>query len=160
MSSIVKDKLDKIKSFAESTEKRGSKLTLNELNYISDKQLHQKSSGGDSPLKTAKVNLLPDDSILIINDAFNNPYLAFYYPENGDLPPVVGVSSTPSIPFNSWNSRMENRNRIVALQAFLMKTDSYEYSIEGDAEIMENDGDKFIYVTGDCTITVTSKPSE
>ena len=41
-----------------------------------------------------------------------------------------------------------------------MKTDSYEYSIEGDAEIMENDGDKFIYVTGDCTITVTSKPSE
>lgn len=46
MSSIVADELAKIKSFETDTEKRRSELTLNELNYISDKQLHKKDSGG------------------------------------------------------------------------------------------------------------------
>ena len=46
MSEIVKNELDTIKEFAEATEKRGSTLTLNELNYISDKQLHKKDGGG------------------------------------------------------------------------------------------------------------------
>lgn len=46
MSSIVADELAKIKSFETDTEKRRSELTLNELNYISDKQLHKKASGG------------------------------------------------------------------------------------------------------------------
>lgn len=44
MSITVKDELEKIGSFSETTEKRRSGLTLNELNYISDKQLHQKTS--------------------------------------------------------------------------------------------------------------------
>ena len=46
MSSIVADELAKIKSFETETEKRRSELTLNELNYISDKQLHKKDNGG------------------------------------------------------------------------------------------------------------------
>lgn len=46
MSSIVADELAKIKSFETDTEKRRSELTLNELNYISDKQLHKKDNGG------------------------------------------------------------------------------------------------------------------
>ena len=46
MSEIVKNELDAIKAFEDNTEKRRSELTLNELNYISDKQLHKKDSGG------------------------------------------------------------------------------------------------------------------
>lgn len=49
MSSIVADELAKIKSFETDTEKRRSTLTLNELNYISDKQLHKKDGGGSGP---------------------------------------------------------------------------------------------------------------
>ncbi len=48
MSSIVADELAKIQSFETGTEKRRSELTLNELNYISDKQLHKKDGGGGS----------------------------------------------------------------------------------------------------------------
>lgn len=43
MSEIVKNELDAIKAFENNTEKRRSELTLNELNYISDKQLHKKT---------------------------------------------------------------------------------------------------------------------
>lgn len=50
MSSIVADELAKIKSFETDTEKRRSELTLNELNYISDKQLHKKD-GGSGPIE-------------------------------------------------------------------------------------------------------------
>lgn len=50
MSSIVADELAKIKSFETDTEKRRSELTLNELNYISDKQLHKKE-GGSGPIE-------------------------------------------------------------------------------------------------------------
>ena len=46
MSEIVKNEMDAIAAFAEDTEKRRSTLTLNELNYISDKQLHKKDGGG------------------------------------------------------------------------------------------------------------------
>ena len=45
MSEIVKNELDAIKAFETETEKRRSELTLNELNYISDKQLHKKDGG-------------------------------------------------------------------------------------------------------------------
>lgn len=157
MSSIVKDELDKIKSFAESTEKRGSKLTLNELNYISDKQLHQKSSGGDSPVGLAKVKLLPNDSTLTIGKAFNNTAFVIYYQEDGDLPPVIDAQPPDNFPpFNEWNEWMEAGHcSFVIPQDFMMNMDSYEYEIEGAAKIMENDGNKFIHVTGDCTITVT-----
>lgn len=63
MSSIVKDELDKIKSFADSTEKRVSKLTLNELNYISDKQLHAKGGSGE--------DLFPEFPVIIEVDVRN-----------------------------------------------------------------------------------------
>lgn len=43
--SLVSSELTTIETFKDTTEKRGSKLTLNELNYISDKQLHQKVDG-------------------------------------------------------------------------------------------------------------------
>lgn len=46
--SLVSSELTTIETFKDTTEKRGSKLTLNELNYISDKQLHQKTDGGGS----------------------------------------------------------------------------------------------------------------
>lgn len=117
--------------------------------------------GGGSPLKPAKVTLLPNNSNLKVSDAFDNQCLAYYYPENGSIPPFVGANpfDTPPIPFSSWNTHMENGLRIVALQGFLIKTDSYEYAVEGDAEIRNDDGD-YIYVTGDCTINVNPKESE
>ena len=51
MSEIVKNEMDAIAAFAEDTEKRRSTLTLNELNYISDKQLHKKDGGGSGPVE-------------------------------------------------------------------------------------------------------------
>lgn len=156
MSSIVKDELDKIKSFAESTEKRGSKLTLNELNYISDKQLHQKSSGGDSPVGLAKVKLLPEDSTLNVGNAFYNTSFAFYNPNPKDsYPPIVVVKPPDNFPFNEWDADMESGFAMVAPQDLIMKTDRYEYEIEGSAEMIEDEGS--IHVTGDCTITVSSQ---
>lgn len=51
MSEIVKNELDAIKAFETDTEKRRSELTLNELNYISDKQLHKKDGSGSGPIE-------------------------------------------------------------------------------------------------------------
>lgn len=45
--SLVSSELTTIETFKDTTEKRGSKLTLNELNYISDKQLHAKGGSGE-----------------------------------------------------------------------------------------------------------------
>lgn len=51
MSSIVADELATINSFSETTEKRGSELTLNELNYLKDKGLHKLAkTGPDIPV--------------------------------------------------------------------------------------------------------------
>ena len=72
MSEIVKNELDAIKAFETDAEKRRSELTLNELNYISDKQLHKKG-GGSGPIEWdflaeiaaggsgAEINLLVGD---------------------------------------------------------------------------------------------------
>lgn len=117
--------------------------------------------GGDSPVGLAKVTLLPDSSDLVVGDVFDSQYVAIYFPENGAYPPFVNAISLidQSIPFNNWNSRMERGDRIVALQSFIMK-DTYEYSIEGDAEIKEDEEVKYIYVTGDCTIMVSLEESQ
>lgn len=162
MSSIVKDELDKIKSFAESTEKRGSKLTLNELNYISDKQLHQKSSGGDSPLGIANIVFhTPNEDTNPIDN-----YVQFaeggclYVPAEEGYPAVALPFEDDTLDWTAsqWNS--ENMSMIVPA-AFLIDPgypNSFEIEITGDAEIMPltNSG-KIVYVTGDCTITFVSK---
>ena len=64
--SLVSSELTTIETFKDTTEKRGSKLTLNELNYISDKQLHQKTDGGGSG-----EDLFPEFPVAIEIDARN-----------------------------------------------------------------------------------------
>lgn len=61
--SLVSSELTTIETFKDTTEKRGSKLTLNELNYISDKQLHAKSGSGE--------DLFPEFPVAIEIDARN-----------------------------------------------------------------------------------------
>lgn len=53
--SLVSSELTTIETFKDTTEKRGSKLTLNELNYISDKQLHVKGGSGEDPFSEFPV---------------------------------------------------------------------------------------------------------
>lgn len=53
--SLVSSELTTIETFKDTTEKRGSKLTLNELNYISDKQLHAKGGSGEDPFSEFPV---------------------------------------------------------------------------------------------------------
>lgn len=43
---LVQEETDKINTFPRTTEKRISKLTINELNHISDNNLHKKDEGG------------------------------------------------------------------------------------------------------------------
>lgn len=156
--SLVSSELTTIETFKDTTEKRGSKLTLNELNYISDKQLHQKTDGeggggSSSPVGLAKVTLLPAGSAYRLSNVFDDAMFARYSPE-GDYLPTVDVWSGESVPFNDWNARMEDGTRIVTPQVFYMKN-TYEYEIDGAAEIKHDDGN-YIYITGDCTITVSN----
>lgn len=58
--SLVSSELTTIETFKDTTEKRGSKLTLNELNYISDKQLHSKGGSGE--------DLFPEFPVIIEAD--------------------------------------------------------------------------------------------
>lgn len=164
MSSIVKDELDKIKSFAESTEKRGSKLTLNELNYISDKQLHQKSSGGDSPLGIANIVFhTPNEDTNNIDN-----YVQFfadggcaYVPEGEGYPAAALALSNDML--NRAASQWNNKNiSVIVPAAFIVDSeypDLFEIEITGDAEIMPSpeESTSMVYVTGDCTITFVSK---
>lgn len=61
--SLVSSELTTIETFKDTTEKRGSKLTLNELNYISDKQLHSKGGSGE--------DLFPEYPVIVEFDARN-----------------------------------------------------------------------------------------
>lgn len=61
--SLVSSELTTIETFKDTTEKRGSKLTLNELNYISDKQLHAKGGSGE--------DLFPEFPVIIEVDGRN-----------------------------------------------------------------------------------------
>lgn len=61
--SLVASELTTIETFKDTTEKRGSKLTLNELNYISDKQLHAKGGSGE--------DLFPEFPVVIEFDLRN-----------------------------------------------------------------------------------------
>lgn len=65
--SLVSSELTTIETFKDTTEKRASKLTLNELNYISDKQLHQKTEGSGSG-----EDLFPEFPVIIEFDPRNS----------------------------------------------------------------------------------------
>lgn len=104
MSEIVKNELDAIKAFETDTEKRRSELTLNELNYISDKQLHKKG-GGSGPVDWdffAKVTIYEESETaeLLVGD-----FQAFYDEFSTGGSPVLGLiydlnnvlGETPSI---------------------------------------------------------------
>ena len=161
--SLVSSELTTIETFKDTTEKRGSKLTLNELNYISDKQLHQKSSGGDSPLGIANIVFhTPNEDT---NPIDNYVQFAFaggclYVPAEEGYPAVaLPFEDDPlDLTASQWNS--ENMSMIVPT-AFLIDPgypNSFEIEITGDAEIMPlNNSGKIVYVTGDCTITFVSK---
>lgn len=137
---------------AEGTKMPGP-LTINERDYADDKQLIV-GGGSSSPVGLAKVTLLPNDPTLRLNDAFNNAMFVLYYPEEDSYPPMVRIS--PNVPFTEWNAGMEAGLKFVTPSSFSIKTNSYEYAIEGAAEIINDDenGD-YIYVTGDCTITLS-----
>lgn len=115
--------------------------------------------GGDSPVGLAMVTLLQNNLTLRVSDAFDNQSFVVYYPEDDPYPPAVAARASNSFTFDNWNTQMEGGLKIVTPQCFNMK-DTYEYSIEGDAEIKEYEDGKYIYVTGDCTIMVSLQESQ
>ena len=172
MSSIVKDELDKIKSFAESTEKRRSKLTLNELNYISDKQLHQKSGGGsgDSPIRLADVRFTSEETHYsgYLDDVLGFGFfetIAVYIPENAEEVELAACGGAYFDDFRyiqSWNAAMDAGVRCITPMILMPNnTDNFEVSIvSGDAEIRTTEDEvqevPYIYITGDCVISIES----
>lgn len=111
MSSIVADELAKIKSFETDTEKRRSELTLNELNYISDKQLHRKvdeegGGSGDSTFdvlfeidpETPSARLVKGHySDLVFDDTTPNVKVGAYFKPYGSQTPNVVFSVSAMI---------------------------------------------------------------
>lgn len=162
--SLVSSELTTIETFKDTTEKRGSKLTLNELNYISDKQLHQKTDGEggglDSPLKLAKVTFVADDPSMNLEDCFLD-FLALpvYRPGNEYHAETAGV-----LPSNTrlavWNAGMDDESGFLITPYILYKKSGVSYTLEGSAESgSEEDGD-YIYITGDCTITIDASVND
>lgn len=167
--SLVSSELTTIETFKDTTEKRGSKLTLNELNYISDKQLHQKTDGGEggssSPIKLANIVFHTPTQ----DEKHIDTYLKFigsasvcaYTPAHEEFPALASAlpDGTLDIPANAWNSG----NMPIIVPAVFALTNGYPESfkleITGDAEIMPIDAMNVLYVTGDCTITIKAKGS-
>ena len=162
--SLVSSELTTIETFKDTTEKRGSKLTLNELNYISDKQLHQKTDGGgDGPVGLAKVTFVSDDLDLSLSEVFSAGSTMWGSITDMLLPgrPFLFVSDPNyNVSIEDWNTESEANPPFVAPFVFGVMNPSYSNLVtvsSGNAEIVyvESQEVKVLYVTGDCTISVT-----
>lgn len=174
--SLVASELAKISTFETETEKRKSTLTLNELNYISDKQLHKKGGGsGDSPIKLADVRFTSEETrydgfLQTLFNSIGSGY-AIYTPETGNEPEfcVSSLFVDEAITIDAWNSGMLEGLRFIAPMVLIVRNeameDGFEISItSGDAELrtVEAEGQEFqyLYITGDCVINVEYTGSE
>ena len=91
--SLVSSELTTIETFKDTTEKRGSKLTLNELNYISDKQLHAKGGSGEDIFPEFPVIIEVDSRNIVGNGNIDNlhaRYLKGGYSEIRECPTNAG----------------------------------------------------------------------
>lgn len=161
--SLVSSELTTIETFKDTTEKRGSKLTLNELNYISDKQLHQKTDGGgsgDSSVGLADVRFVADNLDLSLGDVFSNGPAVWGRLVDSPLPghPFLFTDDHDyNVNIGRWNAGSETAPKFVAPFIFGIIKPSYLNLVtvsSGNAEIIEVEGSKVLYVTGDCTITI------
>lgn len=161
--SLVSSELTTIETFKDTTEKRGSKLTLNELNYISDKQLHSKggSGGSSSPVGLAKVKFVADDPKMTFDSCFSGLLdLPTYMPVNEDY--AETACSYPSDgTLTDWNTKIDNESAFLITPCILYKMgDAYTYTLEGNAEFGSDHGGDYIKITGDCTIKANRSQQE
>ena len=146
MSSIVADELAKIKSFETETEKRRSTLTLNELNYISDKQLHKKSGGPEpAPFTTSEV--------AIQNDLSSSFTANFFIVKDGVL-----FSDRITVPTGETNTA---RNVVNGTTIWFSIVDDFNVNvIDGDIETIpgpvSGNTHPAIVVNSDGSITINS----
>lgn len=161
--SLVSSELTTIETFKDTTEKRGSKLTLNELNYISDKQLHQKTDGeggggSSSPVGLAKVKFVTDDSGKALDSYFNiSAGLPVYFPGRENYTETSGVCNK-DISIGHLNDGVDGGHIFLIIPWVLYKLDAtFTYTLEGAAEFGHDDDGNYIKITGDCTITITAK---
>ena len=164
--SLVASELAKISTFETETEKRKSTLTLNELNYISDKQLHRKTDGeggsGDSLVKAADVRFTTDDTTYSgdLGAVFSTEDVFIYSPANGKGPAFVTLTGL-NITIANWNAEMDGGVRLVAPQGLVLSGAYYDVSVvSGSAEILEVAVGSVLYITGDCTIQISVTGSE
>lgn len=146
-SSLVSSELTTIETFKDTTEKRGSKLTLNELNYISDKQLHAKGgSGEDSPVKLVDVTLH--------NISYFSEEVAWCGTTKEDGLPRIYIDSKPH-PASFDDSKLLAPVTIGYVYSTSNGTLPSLFSVEGGADILDYpEREMFvIYITGDCTIS-------
>ena len=142
--SLVSEEMAAIASFANSTEKRGSTLTLNELNYISDKQLHKKDGGGSGDLSIANVTFIneTDDAF---TEYFNWPAC---YEENelGEgAPALIHMHLQVNLlPEESVTAKIPLYKNAIYVEADFSGTEEFI----GNIEIMGGGA----LITGDCTI--------
>lgn len=161
--SLVSSELTTIETFKDTTEKRGSKLTLNELNYISDKQLHQKTDGeggGSSPVGLAKVKFVADDSSKTLDSYFYiSEGLPVYLSGGENYTETSGVCHTHTS-IGQWNDGVDGGHIFLIIPCVLYKLDAtFTYTLEGAAEFGHDDDSNYIKITGDCTITIKDNSS-
>lgn len=148
---------DTIDAAVTSASKVPGSLTLNELNAISDKGLVVSGGGSSSPVGLAKVKFVADDPSMKLKDCFAI-YLALpvYYPSHGHFS-ETGGSYSPDFSIGDWNADMYDGNGFLITPYTLYKKGNDEYTLEGNAEFGTDSQGEYIYITGDCTITFSSK---
>lgn len=162
--SLVSSELTTIETFKDTTEKRGSKLTLNELNYISDKQLHSKggSGGSSSPVGLAKVKFVVDDPGKTLGSRFDIAIMTLpVYLPGGENYTETSSSFDADTSIQHWNDGVD-RGRIFLITPYALyvkDSSEFTYTLEGAAEFGNDDDSDYIKITGDCTITIESKSS-
>lgn len=141
---------------AEGTKMPGP-LTINERDYADDKQLII-GGGSSSPLGLAKVKFLSNNMELTLGSVFASLIaLPTYSMSEEDY--VEGCTVYPSDrAIGEWNEEVDAGRAFLIAPCFLYKNTDFEYTLEGDAEFGSDREGDYIYITGDCTITITTQP--
>lgn len=138
---------------AEGTKMPGP-LTINERDYADDKQLIV-GGGSSNPVGLAKVKFVINHTdTVLINSCFNISTGLPVYAQS-----VEGYSDTsnvcpPGISIGDWNDAMDDGHTFLITPHALHKKGGIDYTLEGNAEFGGDKYGNYIYITGDCTITI------
>ena len=134
-------------------------LTINERDYADDKQLIL-GSGSSSPLGLAKVKFVADDLHMTLGSCFSALIgLPVYILTNEDYAETADIYPADDY-LDDWNNDVDAGIAFLITPCRLYKdVGNFTYPLEGDAEFGVDDNGEYIYIKGDCTITIEANSS-